>query len=280
MMAHATQAPLVILTDRRVLGGRSNRQVQTGRHSSKGSKRNMSTVFDPYFAILDSDVSSPEFARLGDMFAPDAELLFGGDFAAGPWIVEYHKQIATRRQRSTHTFAITADADGIVAADFQVVGVDPRGEEYRASGTATATLDAEGRITDLKVVFADHSDFAWRYIIGHNQAWRETDSDARQPLLRKVYSEDFTFTENDVIHGLEGYNEWINRIHALAPIAMVYATGQNLRNRDTVLYEWFLMNPDGSTVTGWETQHIDGDGKIDHIILFPKDMGTMVGAAA
>ncbi|WP_431946287.1 hypothetical protein [Actinacidiphila sp. bgisy167] len=238
----------------------------------------MSTVFERYFGLLDSDESDPD-ERFETFFAPDAEVFYGGEYAAGEWIIPFHRRLATRRQHSAHTSFVTADADGVVTADWQETGEDSHGRAYEAGGTATAWLDASGRITRLKVLYADHSDLAWRVIRAHNQAWRETDPDERQTLIKDAYAEDFTFVEHYVVEGRDACSEWVAKIHEAAPVALLQV-GEVLRNRDDVLWQWFLAMPDSTEVEGWETQHVDVNGKIDRIVVITRDMETIVGGAS
>ncbi|WP_189697761.1 hypothetical protein [Streptomyces chromofuscus] len=239
----------------------------------------MPTVFDRYFALLDSDADTTEFDNFEEIFAPDAEVFYGGEYASGKWIAHFHQQIAGRKRHSTHTFSVTAGSEDTLTAEWREVGVDLRGAEYQASGVANALLDSTGRITRLSLNYTDHSDFAWRALRAHNQAWRESDPRERETKIKEAYSENFTFVEQYVVTGHEAYIDWVVKIHEFAPVAMLHA-GQVLRNRDFILWEWFFVSADGVKASGWETQHVDAEGKIDQIVVYSNDMATIVGGAA
>jgi hypothetical protein len=235
----------------------------------------MATALDQYFAFLGSDGEpGPELDQLGALFALDAEVSYGGERAIGEWIVPFHRHVLSRRRHSEHTFSTTVGPDGGLTTEWHETGVDRSGADYRASGTATARLDAAGRITRLSVSFAEHTDWAWRIVRRHSEAWFEADPPQREAKMKKVYAKDLTFVGGKVIQGLQALNELSGKSQELQPIALA-RIGEVLRAHEYVLYEWHSMTTIGDEVTGWEMQRVDENEQIDHIVMFV-NTGTVV----
>ncbi|WP_192497517.1 nuclear transport factor 2 family protein [Pseudoclavibacter sp. CFCC 11306] len=111
-------------------------------------------VLDRYFSLSNTAGQHPQdFEELVGLFAPDATLVSGrGESATGAEAIRSFFHTFFARNTELHHVWNSRSTDATrVVVEWAVAGRHADGQVFAITGTDTATVDANGRITSLQV---------------------------------------------------------------------------------------------------------------------------------
>ncbi|MGW1543051.1 hypothetical protein ACWCPM_22895 [Streptomyces sp. NPDC002309] len=232
----------------------------------------MATVLDQYFEILDrADQRLSALEGLRDIFAENVLLMHAGEMVQGrEHAIDFHRDQAAKWKESNHHWATSIQADGSVTGKWSQAGLDLRGNGCSGSGHVTATLDSEGRISQLHLTLTGGSDRARLLIAKHLEIWMIPDATARAKAMEDIYTEDITVMEpEDVFVGREVISDYIDIVQRKAPPLSARLVSHS-QNKEYIHWSWNFGFPGNKTALGSEVLHLKGD-LIEKIVIFSDD---------
>ncbi|MFI1734114.1 nuclear transport factor 2 family protein [Streptomyces acidicola] len=113
------------------------------------------TVVDCYITLVDRAVHEPKaLAELGSVFAPEATVQFGElpPVTGRADITEFYRRFYSDMADSKHVWTTTVLGDGTLQVRFIAAWRTLDGRLASQGGTERVTVDANGLITDLRVL--------------------------------------------------------------------------------------------------------------------------------
>jgi hypothetical protein len=100
-------------------------------------------------------------------------------------------------------------------------------------------------------------------------AWNEADDDARQTILRKIWTDEGRYTDPQSDgQGQEALNQIIGGFHQSAPGSRFSLDGTIEYHHGCVHFAWALNLPDGSLVNGMDFGEVTDDNRLSRIVGF------------
>ncbi|KAB1646263.1 nuclear transport factor 2 family protein [Pseudoclavibacter sp. CFCC 14310] len=135
-------------------GARNCRAPACARKRPIMSGNSPTDVLDRYFSLSNTAGQHPQdFEELVGLFAPDATLVSGrGESATGAEAIRSFFHTFFARNTELHHVWNSRSTDATrVVVEWAVAGRHADGHVFAITGTDTATVDANGRITSLQV---------------------------------------------------------------------------------------------------------------------------------
>jgi hypothetical protein len=115
----------------------------------------ITTVVDRYITLVDRAVHEPQaLQELGSVFAPEATVQFGDlpPVTGLADITEFYRRFYSDMADCKHVWTTTVLDDGTLEVRFIAASRTPDGQLASQGGTEHVTVDANGLITNLRVL--------------------------------------------------------------------------------------------------------------------------------
>ncbi|MEV7995126.1 hypothetical protein AB0O67_25445 [Streptomyces sp. NPDC086077] len=229
-------------------------------------------MLDQYFETLDwADHGPSALEGLRDIFAEDVLLMHAGEMVQGrEHAINFHRDQTARWKESNHHWTTSIQADGSITGKWSQAGLDLQGNGCSGSGHVTATLNSDGRISQLHLTLTGGSDRARLLIAKHLEVWMTPDATARAKAMEDIYTEDITIMEpEDVFVGRETISDYIDVVQRKAPPLSALLVSHS-QNKEYIHWSWNFGFPGNKTALGSEVLHLKGD-LIEKIVIFSDD---------